>query len=169
MPNKPVLGVLVLGGILGGGYAAWDSTINHEFFPRNFGVIIEGQAYRSGRLTPGVMRKVVEERGIRTILDLGAFIEGSPKDLEQQRVADELGVVRFRMPNLIGDGTGNPNEFAHAVRMLSIGAASWIAHFEASGGKDSGREPGLALADAIPPGAIVWSEGMVEARPETLW
>lgn len=118
-PNKALLGVLVIGGILGGGYAAWDSTIKHEFIPRNFGVIVEGQAYRSGRLTPSAMRKVVEEHGIKTILDLGAFIEGSPKDLEQQRVADELGVVRFRMPNLIGDGTGNPNEFAHAVRMIN--------------------------------------------------
>lgn len=53
--------------------------------------------------------------------------------------------------------------------LLSIGAFIWIRNFETRRGADSGREPGLALADAIPPGATIWSEGMVEARPETLW
>lgn len=118
-PNKAVLLLLLVIGLVGGGYAVWDSTLKHEFFPRNFGVIVEDQAYRSGRLTPRALRSVIEDHQIKTILDLGAFELDSPKDQEQQRIAEEMGVTRFRMPNLIGDGTGNPNEFAHAVRMIN--------------------------------------------------
>lgn len=53
--------------------------------------------------------------------------------------------------------------------VLAIGAVVWIVHFERERGEDSGREPGLALSASIPDGATVWAEGMVEARPETLW
>ena len=51
-----------------------------------------------------------------------------------------------------------------------IGVSQWWVW---SGGRaqseDSGRDAGVALAEFLPADSVVWADGCVEARPETLW
>ena len=55
------------------------------------------------------------------------------------------------------------------VGMLLAGAGVWIVALEPRERARSGREAGLSMAGALPDGAMVWADGMVEARPEVLW
>ncbi len=90
----------------------------YQFIARNFGVVEVGEIYRSGRLTPRMFRKVIGENNIKTVLDLGAYVPGSPEDLREQQLAEELGAERYRF-QLAGDGTGNPNYYVQALRLMS--------------------------------------------------
>lgn len=88
-----------------------------EVFPRNFGVVEPGVLYRAARLTPAATRQVVERYAIKTIVDLGAY-DKSPADEEiARRTALALGVKRYVM-RLNGDGTGNPDYYVQALKVL---------------------------------------------------
>ncbi|MEM9166714.1 MAG: tyrosine-protein phosphatase [Planctomycetota bacterium] len=92
--------------------------VRDHVWARNFAVVEAGEVYRSGRLTPAATRRVVENRGIRTIIDLGAYNPGTDEERRAQRTAEALGVTRYRL-DLAGDATGNPNEYAHALRLVN--------------------------------------------------
>lgn len=106
-------------------YRYW---VRDNLFPKNFGVVEAGKVYRSGQLTPAAFRDVVEENGIRTIIDLGSALrpDGSSDHAEVERrnreVASALGVTRYRF-DLLGDSTGNPNEYVQALRIMMDPAA----------------------------------------------
>lgn len=95
--------------------------VRDEVFPKNFGVVDEGRLYRSGGLTPGALRRVHDRFGVRTIVDLGAWEPGSDDDRRAQRTADALGLTRFRF-DLVGDGTGDPNQYLEALRVMTDAA-----------------------------------------------
>lgn len=93
-------------------------SILPNLVPKNFGVVTEGRVYRSGELTPGATRRVVREHAIRTIVDLGAHTLGTPEQAREEAVAEALGVAYHRLP-LYGDGTGDPNQYARALRLMT--------------------------------------------------
>lgn len=95
----------------------WDDAIAPDLFPKRFHTVVEGQVYRSGKLTPAAMERVVRRHGIRTVVDLGAYEPGTPGDQRQARTAQALGVDRVRF-NLVGDATGNPNYYVEALRIM---------------------------------------------------
>ena len=126
-----VIVVIVVGVIYG------IKKTRYQFIARNFGVVEAGEIYRSGRLTPRMFRKVVGENNIRTVLDLGAYVPGSPEDLREQQLAEELGAERYRF-YLDGDGTGNPNYYVQALRLMSDPEAQPILIHCAAGAQRTG-------------------------------
>ena len=110
-----LVGIVALSAIAWGVYAG---LIAPSLLPRNFGVVEEGKIYRSAALTPAATRKLVEAREIRTIIDFGGFDQDPALDRVAQQTADALGVRRFLFP-LSGDGTGNPNAYVAALRVLA--------------------------------------------------
>jgi hypothetical protein len=86
--------------------------------PRNFGTVVDGRIYRSGRLTTRTLRGVIREHGIRTIVDLGTYRRGSKPARAMREIAEQMGVDRYSM-YLLGDGRGNPNAFVDALRIMS--------------------------------------------------
>ena len=126
-----VIVVIVVGVIYG------IKNTRYQFIARNFGVVEAGEIYRSGRLTPRMFRKVVGENNIKTVLDLGAYVPGSPEDLREQQLAEELGAERYRF-YLDGDGTGNPNYYVQALRLMSDPEAQPILIHCAAGAQRTG-------------------------------
>lgn len=86
--------------------------------PKNFGVVEPGVLYRSGELTPAAMRDVVTDHGVRTIIDFGAHDLDPAGEARERAVARSLGVRRVVLP-LWGDGTGDPNRYADALRIIA--------------------------------------------------
>jgi len=103
--------------VIAGGAIFWRKVVRDHVLPKNFGIVEEGEIYRSGQLTPRMLRKTVEEREIRTIIDL-SHQEGSPISEREQDVADELGVRRFTF-SLRGDGRGDPKDYAEVLRLMT--------------------------------------------------
>jgi hypothetical protein len=103
---------------LGVGTLGYAKLVRPNIVPKNFGVVEEGKLYRSGELTPSATERVVVERHIKTIIDLGGYSDDPAADRVAQRTADALGVER-RVFRLEGDGTGNPNAYVEALRIIT--------------------------------------------------
>ena len=146
--------VLVVAGVIYG-----IKKTRYQFIARNFGVVEAGEIYRSGRLTPRMFRKKVGENEIKTVLDLGAYLPGSPEDLREQELSEELGAERYRF-QLDGDGTGNPNCYVQALRLMSDPEAQPILIHCAAGAQRTGV---LVLLYRH----IIQGEDIAEAYPES--
>ncbi|MFN0010421.1 MAG: fused DSP-PTPase phosphatase/NAD kinase-like protein [Phycisphaerales bacterium] len=132
--------------------------VRDDLFARNFGVVEEGKVYRSGRQTPAMMKRLVEEHKIKTIVDLGAFGDGSVEEKQAQATAAALGVRRVRYV-LAGDGTGDPNAYVAALRVM-VDAASQpvLVHCAAGAQRTSGCVMLYRLATAGEPFEKTYAE-----------
>lgn len=88
---------------------------------RNFGVVAEGRLYRSGRLTPESLERIAKQTHIKTVVDLGGNRPGAPEEAAEQDAAARLGLRRVVL-RLEGDGTGDPNMYVEALRILGDAA-----------------------------------------------
>jgi protein tyrosine/serine phosphatase len=125
-------GVIALSGV------TYRYALHPDVSPKNFGVVEPGRLYRSGGLTPAAMEKVITERGIRTIVDLGAFDKDPVGERLAHRTALAMGVER-RVFRLEGDGTGNPNAYVEALRIITDPAKQPVlVHCSAGAQRTSG-------------------------------
>ena len=102
--------------------------------PRNFGVVEEGELYRSGRLETEVLRDVIQEYDIKTVVDLGSFDRYPEKQRSNQEAAAELGATWYGL-QMVGDGRANPNGYVAALRLLSD-PANQPALIQCAGGSE---------------------------------
>jgi protein tyrosine/serine phosphatase len=120
-PPSNLARVLVLGSITCG-LAAWvvfaKNGVRDQLVPRNFGVVEEGHVYRAAALTPASLKRAHEQHQFKTIIDLGGFDVDPLADKLAQESAESLGITRYVFP-LSGDGTGNPNAYVAALRVLA--------------------------------------------------
>ena len=111
-----VIGLMVTLAIVG-----YRNLIHPNIFPKRFAVVVPGEIYRSGKLTTAALNKVVRKHGIKTIVDLGAWVEDTPANRRanqrEQHAAEALGAERHVF-QLIGDATGDPNDYADALRLV---------------------------------------------------
>ena len=105
--------------------------------PKNFGVVEPGVLYRSGELTPAAMRDVVTDHGVRTIIDFGAHDLDPAGEARERSVAQSLGVRRVVLP-LWGDGTGDPNRYVEALRIIADPGAQPVLVHCAAGSERTG-------------------------------
>lgn len=110
-----VIGVIVL---VAGGAIAWRKLIRDHVVPRNFGVVEPGRLYRSASLTESTLRKIHDQYHIKTVVDLGAYALQPEREQAIQKCAGDLGITRHVF-NLNGDGTGNPNDYVEALRLMA--------------------------------------------------
>lgn len=106
----------ILACVTGGLFARF--AIRDNVFPRNFGVVEPGHIYRAGRLTPAAMQQVVKANAIKTVIDLGAYEPNSQDARLAADTAKALGVTLHNF-KLNGDGTGNPDYYVEALRILA--------------------------------------------------
>lgn len=101
--------------------AAYRGLVHPNLFPKRFGEVVPGQIYRSGKLTPAALAKVVRGHEIKTVIDLGAWVEDTPSNARanarEQHTAEALGTTRHVF-TLIGDATGDPNQYVDALRLM---------------------------------------------------
>ncbi len=128
---------LIIAAVVGLGGWAWVANISPNLHPKNFGVVAEGEVYRAGRLTPEAIRRVAREHGVRTIVDLGAHHAGSAGERREAMTAAALGITRYEFP-LFGDGTGDPNQYARALRVMTDPDAQPVLVHCAAGAERTG-------------------------------
>ncbi len=126
------------------GLGAWYGVegVYPNLVPKNFGTVQEDLLYRAGRLTPAATAKVVREHNIRTIIDFGGWDRHPGADRRAQRTAEELGVDRIVLP-LWGDGSGDPNRYAEALRIIEDPARQPVLVHCAAGSERTGCLAGL--------------------------
>lgn len=100
--------------ILCGAMWLWVELVEDHVVPKRWAAVEKGRIYRSGQLSPSLVKRTLKRHRIAVIVDL---TQDEPRDEEQQaetRAAGELGIRLTRFP-LDGDGTGELGSYAGAI------------------------------------------------------
>lgn len=100
--------------VLIGAWFAWKELLEPRLIAKRFGVVIDHSLYRSGRIHPSLLPKVIDRYSIDDIVTL-TYPSNAPQYQQlEQRLTTERGIRLQRFP-LFGNGTGDP---AHVVEAL---------------------------------------------------
>ncbi len=91
-----VVGLVVVFGVVAatGWWLYWVRVQNR------FATITEGEVYQSSAMTADEMAELVNEFGIRTVIDMRREDEGGENMVAERRVLADLGVIFFHLPSL---------------------------------------------------------------------
>ena len=109
-----ILTALLVVAVLAAGWLAWKELLAPRLIPKRFGTVIDHTLYRSGRIHPALLPKVLDKYGIDDIVTLTYESNNSSYQELEQRLATERG-IRLQRFALEGNGTGDP---AHIVAAL---------------------------------------------------
>lgn len=94
----------------------WHNYLQDRIFPRRFGVVVPGMVFRSGQISPTLIRKVLTEHHIKVVVNL-QFDDGSQAQRAEARAIRQLGITGYRFP-LDGNGTGDIKHYAAAIARI---------------------------------------------------
>jgi protein tyrosine phosphatase (PTP) superfamily phosphohydrolase (DUF442 family) len=95
----------------------WEDVVKDRVIPKRFGVVQEGQIYRSGQLSSSLVERTLVKYKIARIVCLsGDSSDDIDKNAERQ-VAAKLGIERLIFP-LRGNGTGDITHYAKAIAAI---------------------------------------------------
>jgi protein tyrosine/serine phosphatase len=91
-----LLGVLILIVLIGAPLAL---AVQYQLQTRNFRAVREGVLYRSGQMTQGGLKRVVNDYGIRTVVSLrDSYVPGRPPpDRDEEQFCRKLGLNYHRI------------------------------------------------------------------------
>ena len=120
-------------------HALWRvrSAVGLAKSPRRFAAVVEGKIYRSGRIDPKSLQWVAQQTGIKTVVDLGAFEDGSVEDQAIDEVCERLGLCRH-VYRLRGTGAGDPQQYVNALKKLRDESALPVLVHCAAGAQRTG-------------------------------
>lgn len=115
MSNRLVLAGLLLAGVVA---AVWVwSRIRYDFRPKRLVTVEEGFVYRSGQISARLIGRVLDEKGIDTVVSLVGYDPARPDHVAEKAAVDARG-IRFVNVNLHGNGTGDPERYLEALLAL---------------------------------------------------
>lgn len=114
--RRPLVIVIATTCVIVAGVVAWDQ-LKYQLFPKRFGVVVPGLVYRSGQISPGLIKTVLRENKIAAVIDTTGLEPGDKSQAAETKAIAELGIASFRFP-LSGDGTGKIENYARAIAEL---------------------------------------------------
>ncbi|MEE8459704.1 MAG: dual specificity protein phosphatase family protein [Phycisphaerales bacterium] len=109
------IGVIVA--VIGGGIWLWEDVLEDRLIPKRFGVVVPGSIYRSGQLSPTLIRKTLARHEIDLVVHLGVHDPLNKAHVAEQAAVESLGIERRLFP-LQGDGTGDIDNYAQAIAAI---------------------------------------------------
>ena len=91
--------------------------LKYRIFPKRFGVVVDGQLYRSGQISSTLIKGVLQKYEIGVIVDLTGNLPNDPDQIAEKRAAAELGIITHKLP-LSGNGTGSIDLYAQAIKII---------------------------------------------------
>lgn len=90
----------------------------HQQTPKNWGVVVPGQIYRSGQISRHAIAQVLRDHGIKRVIFLSEDKADRPDVQAEERACRELGIERINLP-LDGDGRGDIEMYARAIELIA--------------------------------------------------
>ncbi len=115
--SKKSLSVSLVILLLAGAIWLWEDVVKDRVIPRQFGVVKQGQIYRSGQISSSLIKKTLVKYNIGVIVCLSGDESDDVDKVAEKRAAEELGIERHIFP-LKGNGTGDINNYAGAIAAI---------------------------------------------------
>ncbi len=90
----------------------------HHYLPKRFHEVEAGQLYRSGYIEPAPLRRIIDDKHIKTILCLLNDEPENPDQKKEEAVVREKG-IRFIRVGMPGDGLGTFEDLDRAADALA--------------------------------------------------
>ena len=117
--QKLVFGLVFCAAMAATGVSLWAFVLRDRLVPKRFGVVVPGEVYRSGQISRYLIRGVIEQNQIGTIIDLNGPEPSIAADQQAEaEVSESTHVRHYRFP-LRGDGTGKIERYADAIATLT--------------------------------------------------
>ena len=84
--------------LIGGTIWAYDEFVKYRIFPKRFGVVEEGELYRSGQISATVIKKTLQKHDIGVIVMMSGYDPRDHDKLTEKEVAEELGIDIYNFP-----------------------------------------------------------------------
>ena len=101
---------------VGAAVGLWYGVLRYRFVAKRFGDVTP-LVHRSGQISEHMIGPVIEEHGIRRIIDLTEPEFMPEGKVRERQIAKEKGIEILNFP-LVGDGTGDVELYAKAVAAL---------------------------------------------------
>jgi len=92
--------------------------LHQRFVPKQFGVVEPGRIYRSGQISPSIIRETLARYDIRTVVSLQDYDANDDKHRAEREATDALGIRELHFP-LRGDGSGELRSYASALAEMA--------------------------------------------------
>ena len=109
------IGVIIA--VIGGGVWVWEEVLEDRLIAKRFGVVVPGSIYRSGQLSPAMVRKTLVKHDIDLVVHLGVHDPTNKAHVAEREAVEALGIERRLFP-LRGDGTGDIDNYARAIAAI---------------------------------------------------
>jgi len=117
--QKLVFGLVFCAAMAATGVSLWTFVLRDRLVPKRFGVVVPGEVYRSGQISRYLIRGVIEQNQIGTIIDLNGPEPSIAADQQAEaEVSESMHVRHYRFP-LRGNGTGKIERYADAITTLT--------------------------------------------------
>lgn len=148
-------------------FKVWKEQIEDRVIPKRWGVVHEGQIYRSGQLSESLVDRMLAENNIAVVIDMTGREEGDPDQDAEMAAVERLGIEHGRYP-LGGDGKGNSLQYERALRELATAVQEGepvLVHCAAGAHRTGGMiATWRLLVDGWEPEAIVEEMGDYDWR-----
>ena len=109
--------LLILSGVVYGGYSLWFGEIRNMFWPRNWGVVEPGKLYRSAQISRRIIRPTLQDNHIGLVIFMSGDDPRREDTTVEARTCADLGIKRLHF-NLNGNGTGKCDKYISALRAI---------------------------------------------------
>lgn len=89
----------------------------YSFVPRKWMTVRGGELYRSGQLSPRLVKRMLHKHRIQMVVDLTHFRSTRKAHLAEAQAIEELQIEGARFP-MSGDGTGTVEHYAGALAAI---------------------------------------------------
>lgn len=111
-------GAILLILVMATGIVIWHTVLKDRLIPKRWGVVEENVIFRSGRLPPALLKKMLRRHQIRQIVDLTFADPAGTAQKDEKKIAAELGIQYFNFP-LYGSGIGEVRHYARALAVMT--------------------------------------------------
>ena len=111
--RRPVVALAAIA-LIAAGASAVALRKSEELRPKRLVAVEPGGLYRSGQISPRLIRGVLEDLGIRRVVWMLHYDEAKPSHRAEKAAIEALGIERMHFP-LRGDGTGKLSRYADAI------------------------------------------------------
>lgn len=115
--NRWLLWLIIIAMVVGGGIALWEEVLEDRFVARRWGVVEAGEVYRSGQVSPYLIKETLHDNHIAVVVDLNGKDDSDPRQRAEAAAIAELGIEAHRF-GLSGDGTGDIHAYARAIEEI---------------------------------------------------
>lgn len=102
----------------------YTSTLTNLFYPEHVHEVVPGKVYRSSEMSSSALSQVVQEKGIRTVIDLRW---GNEAATEEAAAANASGATYYHRP-LMGSRANQRSEIQHLITLFDEAETPVLIH-----------------------------------------